>query len=180
MIASLNSPIPVIVNGSLLDQTAQSLTLFLEISCRFSPGIIISIMISQKDGKEHRSHIFKLLVMICIKFTQDPGVKLFCIKRRLQIRKPPKAPFPALPIWALAERISGPCHSEMSKTSSRRNLYENFLRIYCKLHSEGKALKFGDIIFFFATDGTGDGDWETTMSVSAAKRYPSPVEPVDE
>ena len=64
---------------------------------------------SQRRRKKNTDHIFKLLVMICIKFTQDPGIKLFCIKRRLQIQESSKGSFSNfLPIWALAERISGP------------------------------------------------------------------------
>ena len=106
---------------------------------------------SQRRRKKNTDHIFKLLVMICIKCTQDPGVKLFCIKRRLQIQESlQRLLFQLFADLGTGGKDQRSCHSEMSKHHLAEIFIENFFAgFYCKLHiPKGKALKFGDIIFF--------------------------------
>ena len=106
---------------------------------------------SQRRRKKNTDHIFKLFVMICIKFTQDPGVKLFCIKRRLQIQESlQRLFFQFFADLGTCRKDQGSCNSEMSKHHLAKVFIEDFFAgSYCQFHiPKGKSLKFGDIIFF--------------------------------
>ena len=89
--------------------------------------------------------------MICIKFTQDPGIQLFYVKCRLQIQESlQRFFFQLFANLGTGGKDQRSCDPEMSKHHLAKVFIEDFFAgSYCQFHiPKGKSLKFGDIIFF--------------------------------
>ena len=89
--------------------------------------------------------------MICIKFTQDPGIKLFCIKCGLQVEiSLQRFFFQFFADLSTCRKYQGTCNSEMCKHHLAKIFIEDFFSgFHGQLDiSKGKALEFGYIIFF--------------------------------
>ena len=98
---------------------------------RFFPGIPpISIMIGVRRRK--RTPIaFKLLVMICIKFLQDPGISCSVYSASFRSEESPKgSPFSRAFADLGAGRDPAVCHSEMSKHHLAKIFVEDF---FCRI-----------------------------------------------